>query len=55
MDVVLDDIWTLDLMKRDGWNCVRENTCGEEAFNEDSDWETEQEDSEVTEEDNLAL
>ena len=44
-DVVLDDIWTLDLAKLDGWKCVKENTQGEEAFKEDSDWETDKDDS----------
>jgi len=39
-DVVLDDMWTLDLVKLDGWKCVRENTEGEEPFKEDSDWES---------------
>ena len=42
-DVVLDDIWTLDLSKLDGWKCVKENTQGEEAFKEGSDWETDKE------------
>ena len=40
-DVVLDDIWTLDLAKLDGWKCVKENTEGENAFKEESDWESE--------------
>jgi N-acetylneuraminic acid mutarotase len=48
-DIVLDDLWTLDLVKLDGWQCVKENTAGEDAFKElqeDSDdeslsgWET---------------
>lgn len=39
-DVVLDDIWTLDLSKLDGWKCVKENTEGEHAFKEESDWES---------------
>ena len=39
-DVVLDDIWTLDLGKFDGWRCVKENTEGDNAFKEDSEWES---------------
>ncbi len=31
-DVTLDDIWRLDLAKLDGWQCVQENTQGEEIF-----------------------
>ncbi|KAL4432778.1 hypothetical protein ABPG77_008104 [Micractinium sp. CCAP 211/92] len=44
-DIVLDDIWCLDLNKLDGWKCVRENTVGEDAFKELSsdEWETESE------------
>ena len=33
-DVVLDDLWCVDLNKLDGWKCVKENTAGEEAFKE---------------------
>jgi len=46
-DVVLDDVWSLDLNKLDGWRCVKENSVGEDAFKELSDeedsegWETE--------------
>eukprot|EP00890_Picochlorum_soloecismus_P001177 jgi/Picsp_1/205/NSC_00204-R1_protein len=36
-DVVLDDIWCLDLNKLDGWKCMKENSSGEEAFRELSD------------------
>jgi hypothetical protein len=36
-DVVLDDLWALDLNKLDGWRCVKENSAGEEAFRELSD------------------
>lgn len=39
-DVVLDDLWSLDLSKLDGWRCWKENTAGEEMFRELSDWET---------------
>ena len=28
-DVSLDDMWTLDLNKLDGWHCVKENTTGD--------------------------
>ena len=38
----LDDIWCLDLVKMDGWECVKENTEGEEAFKQESDWETDE-------------
>ena len=46
-DVVLDDVWSLDLNKLDGWRCVKENSVGEDAFKELSEgeesdgWETE--------------
>lgn len=33
-EIALDDIWTLDLNKYDGWKCVQENSVGEEAFRE---------------------
>jgi hypothetical protein len=36
-DVCLDDLWSADLAKLDGWRCVKENTAGEEAFKELSD------------------
>lgn len=42
-DVVLDDLWCLDLNKLDEWKCLKENTAGEDAFKELSDWETESE------------
>lgn len=42
-DVVLDDLWCLDLARLDGWNCVKENTEGEHAFKDGSDWETDAE------------
>lgn len=40
-DVVLDDIWCLDLNKLDGWKCMKENSGGEEAFKELSDDDSE--------------
>ncbi|KAL4541299.1 hypothetical protein Ndes2437B_g05679 [Nannochloris sp. 'desiccata'] len=45
-DVVLDDLWSVDLNKLDGWKVVKENTAGEDAFKEWSEeeeegWETE--------------
>ncbi|KFM23343.1 Kelch domain-containing protein 4 [Auxenochlorella protothecoides] len=43
-DVVLDDVWSLDLSKLDGWTCVQENTGGEE-LKDLSDWESDEEDS----------
>lgn len=36
-DVVLDDLWCLDLNKLDGWKCMKENSGGDEAFQELSD------------------
>ena len=36
-DVVLDDMWCLDLGKLDGWKCIKENSSGDEAFQELSD------------------
>lgn len=33
-DVPLDDLWTLDLAKLDGWRCIKENSGGEDAFRE---------------------
>ena len=42
-DVVLDDLWSLDLNKLDGWNCVKENTAGEDAFRELSDEDEDEE------------
>lgn len=38
-DVILDDLWCLDLSKLDGWRCVKENSVGEDAFRELSDEE----------------
>ena len=40
-DVTLDDVWSLDLVKLNGWRCVKENTEGDEAF-VDEDWETDE-------------
>ncbi|GAB4820430.1 hypothetical protein N2152v2_007476 [Parachlorella kessleri] len=41
-DVNLDDMWSLELNKLDGWRCVKENSMGEEAF---KDISTDEEDS----------
>jgi hypothetical protein len=38
-DVVLDDLWSVDLNKLDGWKVVKENTAGEDAFKEWSEGE----------------
>jgi hypothetical protein len=48
-EVTLDDMWSLDLVKLDGWSLVKENTMGEEVFRaaaakaagggSDSEWE----------------
>lgn len=48
-EVTLDDMWSLDLVKLDGWTLVKENTMGEEVFKaaaakaagggSDSEWE----------------
>lgn len=42
-DVTLDDMWCLDLNKLDCWQCMKENSSGEEAFRELSDEEDEEE------------
>ena len=39
-DVTLDDIWSLDLIKLNGWQCVKENTAGEDTFKDEEGWET---------------
>lgn len=44
-DVTLDDIWKLDLVKLDGWTCVRENSDGQELLEED-EWGTDEEEEE---------
>lgn len=28
-DISLDDMWSLDLNKLDGWQCIKENTTGD--------------------------
>jgi hypothetical protein len=48
-EITLDDMWSLDLVKLDGWQLVKENTVGEEVFkaaaakagagSDDSEWE----------------
>mmetsp|Transcript_2540 Transcript_2540/g.7716 ORF Transcript_2540/g.7716 Transcript_2540/m.7716 type:complete len:212 (+) Transcript_2540:138-773(+) len=42
-DVTLDDMWCLNLNKLDCWQCMKENSSGEEAFRELSDEEDEEE------------
>ena len=46
-DVTLDDIWSLDLNKLDGWTCVKENTSGEikESLSSDEDDDSSDSDS----------
>ncbi|KAK9802848.1 hypothetical protein WJX73_007641 [Symbiochloris irregularis] len=39
-DITLDDLWGLDLNKLDGWVCVQPNTAGDDVFEEDPDWAT---------------
>jgi hypothetical protein len=39
-DVTLDDMWSLDLVRLDGWRSVKVNSQGEEAFQEEEGWET---------------
>lgn len=40
--MTLDDMWALDLVKLDGWRCVRTNSAGEGAFRDGSSgWEEE--------------
>lgn len=48
-DIVLDDLWCLDLNKLNGWTCLQENTAGEEVFRELSDGEWEETDGEEEE------
>lgn len=43
-DVTLDDLWKLDLVKFDGWTCVRENSVGQELV-DDNEWSTDDENS----------
>lgn len=38
--MTLDDIWSLDLIKLNGFRCVKENTAGEDAFKVEEGWET---------------
>ena len=40
-DLTLDDLWTLDLNKCDGWKCVKENTAGQESHDEEPDEDVE--------------
>jgi hypothetical protein len=42
-DVVLDDLWAVDLNKLDGWKVVKENSAGEDAFKELSEGEESEE------------
>jgi len=49
-DVTLDDIWSLDLAKLNGWQSVSENTAGEDAFKDEDGWETDDSAKEATEE-----
>lgn len=44
-DVTLDDLWKLDLVKLDGWTCVRENSVGQELL-EDDEWGTDDDNEE---------
>lgn len=50
VEVTLDDMWSLDLVKLDGWQLLKENSMGEEVFrdaaakaaagsDDDSEWE----------------
>ncbi|EIE25653.1 galactose oxidase [Coccomyxa subellipsoidea C-169] len=48
-DVTLDDMWSLDLTKLNGWRCIKENTEGEEAFVEEG-WETDEGDKDSEQE-----
>ncbi|GAX74960.1 hypothetical protein CEUSTIGMA_g2406.t1 [Chlamydomonas eustigma] len=58
-EITLDDMWTLDLAKMDGWELIKENTGGEEVFrraaataaaaaggsSSDGEWATDNDDS----------
>lgn len=37
VQVTLDDMWSLDLAKLNGWNLVKDNTAGHEDFAEGED------------------
>jgi hypothetical protein len=54
-EVTLDDLWTLNLSRLDGWRLVRANTAGEEAFRggnggSGSEWEEASDEDEDDEE-----
>lgn len=49
-DVVLDDMWSLDISKMDGWECTAENTTGEDEFEEDQ-WESGEEEDDDEDDD----
>ena len=46
-DVTLDDLWSLDLNKLDGWHCVKENTSGDVKETLTSDEGSDSSDSET--------
>jgi hypothetical protein len=56
-EITLDDMWSLDLVKLDGWQLFKENTVGEEVFkaaaakagagSDDSEWEEASSDDEA--------
>ena len=46
-DITLDDLWALDLAKLDGWVCIQPNTAGDDVFEEDPDWATDESDADA--------
>lgn len=49
-DVSLDDMWTLDLNKLDGWKCIKPNTTGDVKESALSEEEGSDEDDSASEE-----
>jgi hypothetical protein len=47
LQVTLDDIWSLDVVKLDGWKLIKDNTAGKEDFAENGAEESESEDSDA--------
>lgn len=48
--MTLDDIWSLDLIKLNGWRIIKENTAGEDAFKDEEGWATDDSANEAADE-----
>ena len=46
-DITLDDLWALDLSRLDGWKCLQPNTAGDDIFEDDPEWATDESDEEA--------